>query len=159
MASQTVPEICTFQNQARLTRRVVQSTRRRIHRIEMAKALVCGVVAADPLNDLRKQFEEMLPMVEEGLRILVCGSLDDLTDEQLRAMIAMLRERDVSMSKILDGSMRIGLEAIEPFPKLLTHFRKLQERLQSQIEGMVLSLDDSFQDVVSKSGGELRTLA
>jgi hypothetical protein len=65
-----------------------------------------------------------------------------------------MQERDAKMSCIYDGALRIGLSGIEPFPQLLAQFKGYQERFQSQLEGILLSLNDSFQDLVERSGKE-----
>jgi hypothetical protein len=144
-----------FQIKASLTARRLQLTTRRVHRIERAKELVCGVVAKTSLSELNRDFENVFPPLEELLQFLISGALDAEGDEVLKGLANTLQGYNVKISQILEGSVRIGLEAIEPFPQLLAALRTKQERLQSQIEGILLSLDDSFQETVAKSASEL----
>ncbi|SRR6266702_7642995 len=138
-----------------LTKRRIQTTKRRVRQIEMAKALVCGVPSDDAIVDVRREFEALLPSLEESNRLLNSGVLDTWNDAELRELLLALQDRDSKMSTIYDASLRIGLAAIEPFPQLLAKFEAHHERLQSQIEGIVLSLSDSFQDLVAKSSQEI----
>jgi hypothetical protein len=157
MACQPVAEIHNFEAKVRLTKRRMLATKRHIHRIEMAKVLVCGVPSSETISKLRREFENLLPLLEEGFRLLNSGFLDTKSDAELRELLAEMQERNAKMSFIYDGSLRIGLGAVEPFPSLLSQFKAHQERLQSQIEGIVLSLSDSFQDLVEKSSQEITT--
>jgi hypothetical protein len=155
MACQPVAEIHSLEARTRLTRRRMSLTKRQIHRIEAAKALVCGVPSAEAISKLRRDFESLLPLLEEGSRALNNGGLDAMNDAELRELVTSMQERDAKMSFIYDGSLRIGLAAIEPFPQILAQFKAQQERLQSQIEGILLSLSDSFQELVEKSAQEI----
>ena len=155
MACQPVADIHSFEARAHITRRRIQVTMRYIHRIETAKALVCGVPSGEAINKLRRDFEALLPLIEEGLRLLNGGWLDAVSDEKLRDLAATLKMRDTQMTDIFDGALRIGLGAVEPFPQLLAKFKALQERLQSTIEGILLSLSGSFQELVEKSTQEI----
>ena len=153
--TQAVSEAQCFKTRAVLTKRRIQVTKRHIRRIETAKALVCGVPSEEAISKLRRDFEDLLPLLEERHRLLNSGELDNFGDLQLREVLVALQEIDAKMSFIYDGSRRIGLEAIEPFPQILAKFKAHQERLQSQIEGIMLSLSDSFQDLVVKSSREI----
>lgn len=155
MACHAVADINNFEAKTQLTKRRMLLTKRHIHRIETAKVLVCGVPSGEAIGKLRRDFEALLPLLEESYRLLNCGVLDVYSDAELRELVTTMQERDAKMSFILDGSMRIGLEAIEPFPQILTQFKAHQERLQSQIEGILLSLSDSFHDLMEKSAKEL----
>jgi len=150
VACQHVAEIDNFD----LTQRRMRSTKRHIHRIESAKALVCGTPSPEAAAKLRHDFEALLPLLEEGYRLLNSGALDTCSDAELREFANGMQERDAKMSCIYDGALRIGLSGIEPFPQLLAQFKGYQERFQSQLEGILLSLNDSFQDLVERSGKE-----
>lgn len=139
----------------RLTERRITVTRRQIHRIERAKTLVCGVPSAEAIAEVRNGFETLLPLLAEGVRVLNSGALDNATDEQLRELAAGLQDRDSKMAYILDASQKIGLPALEPFPHLLAEFQRYKEHFQSQLEGIMLSLNAPFQDLLSKSASEL----
>jgi hypothetical protein len=154
MACQTA-EIHSFEVRSRLTKERMLKTKRHICRIESAKTLVCGVPSGEAISKLRHDFENLLPLLAEWTRLLNAGALDTMSDEELRAYVPTLKMRDAQMSFIVEGSLRIGLEAVEPFPHLLNQFKAHQERLQSQIEGILLSLSDSFQDLVEKSAQEI----
>jgi hypothetical protein len=81
--------------------------------------------------------------------------MDTMSDEELRQLVAILQERDVKMANILEGSQKIGLPAVEPFPRLLAEFAELKDHFRGQLEGILLSLSDSFQDLVDKSASEI----
>ncbi len=155
MACQPISDIRGFEARTRITRQRVRETRRLIYRIEAAKSYVCGVPAADTLSELRRGFEGLLPLLEENYRLLNSGRLDTMADEELRQLVTSLQERDAKLSDIYEGSVRIGLAAVEPFPRILEDLKAYQGRLQSQIEGILLSLSSSFQDLVEKSAQEL----
>jgi hypothetical protein len=152
-------EVHNFEMQSRLTKQRMLRTKRHVCRIESAKTLVCGVPSGEALNKLRHDFESLIPLVDGGLRLMNSGALDTMSDTELREFVTNLQQRDRQMSFILEGSVRIGLEAVEPFPQLLAQFKALQERLQSQIEGILLSLSDSFQDLVEKSAQDINVHA
>jgi|SRR6266700_7590167 len=140
--------------------RQVTSTKHHIQRIEIAKKLVCGVLTEDAVAGMRSDLEELLSLLEMQLeQILISGHLDSLSDKDLAQYAGCLQSYDAKITTILEGATRIGLEGVKPFPGLLSEFRKRQERLRSQIEGILLSLDDSFQELLSKSAEETRTLA
>ncbi|MDP9159502.1 MAG: hypothetical protein M3O09_04640 [Acidobacteriota bacterium] len=155
MACQPVPDVHNFETRSRLTRQRISKTRQHIRRIEAAKVLVCGIPSEAALNKLRQDFEAVLPLVDESLRFLTSGKLDDLSDAELREVASMLQSNDTQMTSVLEGSLQIGLSAVEPFPRILAQFKALQERLQSQTEGILLSLSDSFQDLVEKSAQDM----
>jgi hypothetical protein len=159
MPCQHIAEVYNFEKRVRLTRQRMVATKRHIHRIESAKTLVCGTPSPEAIAKLRHDFESLLPMLEEGYRALNSGVLDSLSDEELCEFVKGMQERDAKMSLIYDGSLRIGLEGIEPFPQLLAQFKMYQEKFQSQLEGILLSLNDSFQDLLKKSAQELNVPA
>ena len=144
-----------YEKRERLTERRITVTRRQVHRIERSKNLVCGVPSQEALNDLRRSFEALLPLLAEKVRDLNSGALDSMSDDELRQQVTTLQERDIKMANILDGSQRIGLPAVEPFPRFLAEFQAFKDQFQSQIEGILLALSDSFQDLVKKSAKEI----
>src|SRR5438552_9726757 len=121
------------------TRRRIQLAQRRIRRIENAKTLVVGVVAPDSRISLRKDFEKVLATVDEVVKFCVSGALDEVSDDELKILSDSLQENNAKISAILEGSVRIGLEAVEPFPALLSQLRETRGKLQSHIEGILLS--------------------
>jgi hypothetical protein len=153
------PHVQAWTSRESQTKRRIELTRRRISRIEHAKALVCGVVAPTPLEKLRRDFEGLLAALEDGFKVLTSGLLDNSSDDQLRALLASLQKCDTGISEIIGGAARIGLEGSNPFPELLEQLRIKQGRLQSNIEGIILSLDSSFQDLVSQSVSRLAAKA
>jgi hypothetical protein len=155
MATQ-ISSIDSFQARTLVTRRRIQLAQRRIRRIENAKTLVVGVVAPDSQSSLRKLLEKVLVEIDEAVKLLVSGALDEMSDEALKTYASLLQDCNAKISAVLDGSVRIGFEAVEPFPALLSQLREKQGQLQSQIEGILLSLNDSFQDLISKSAKEIR---
>jgi hypothetical protein len=155
MVSQPITEVHSFKAKASLTKRRMLATKRHIHRIETAKALVCGVPSIEALGKLRRDFETLLPLIEDWCRQLNSGVMDTMSDAELRDLVASLQEYDAKMSFIYDGALRIGLGAVESFPQILDQFKAHQGRLQSQIEGILLSLSGSFQDLVEKSAQEI----
>jgi hypothetical protein len=138
------------------TRRSINATQRRIQQVETAKTLVCGVPSDEALKSIRLKFEELLPLLEEGARHLNSGYLDDCSDDELREIATALQNRDLKMASILEGSERIGLPGIEPFPRYLESLRVWKDRFQSQLEGILLSLNDSFPEVLEKSAQDIR---
>jgi hypothetical protein len=110
-------------------------------------------------NKLRHGFEMLLPILEENYRRLNSGALDAFSDEELRNLARDMKEWDAKMADIYNGSLRIGLGGIEPFPKLLAEFKAYQERAQSQLEGILLSLSESFKELLEKSAQEVNTSA
>jgi hypothetical protein len=154
MSCQCVATCQTFK-EGILPRRRIEQTRRQIRRIEHAKTLVCGVVAANPLHELHKEFVALLSNLDGWLQSITSGCLDALDDDQLRSFLASLQSSDTGITSLIEGAERIGLEGCEPFPSLLAELRAKQERLQSSIEGILLSLDDSFQELVLKGTSEI----
>src|SRR5260370_25541111 len=134
-----------------LTENQMSEMSNHVRRIEKAKTLVCGVPSVEALADLRRGVENIFPLLEKSYRLLNSGVLDKFSDEELRVCAAGMRERDAIMTDIYEGSLRIGLEGIEPFPKLLAEFKAHQEKAQSQLEGILLSLSESFRDLLEKS--------
>jgi hypothetical protein len=147
--------IHSFDDRAALTRRRIRETKQHIRRIEAAKGLVCGTPSIAAIAKLRHDFEALLPMLREGCEVINSGGLDDMSDDQLKEVVAFLQQNDLKMSAIYDGSLRIGLGAIEGFPPLLDQFKNYQSRLRSQMEGILLSLNDSFQDLLEQSAQEI----
>jgi hypothetical protein len=131
----------------------------RVRRIEDAKTLVCGIPSVEAQAQLRHGFEMLLPILEENYRRLNSGALDAFSDEELRNLARDMKEWDAKMADIYNGSLRIGLGGIEPFPKLLAEFKAYQERAQSQLEGILLSLSESFKELLEKSAQEVNTSA
>jgi hypothetical protein len=158
MACQPLTRIDNFSKRERETRRSVHTATRYITHIEQAKTLVCGVIADDPKTKLRKHLEEVIPIIDANLQALAAGVLDGATDDQLRQQAEFLQIIDNKLSLIINGSIRIGLEAVEPFPRLLSELRMRQHRLQSQHEGILLSLNDSFQEAIADSAREITAL-
>jgi len=153
MACQTAP---TLQGMpVAVFRRRTRSANRHIRRIQNAKRIVRGEITSGPLLGLQKDFEKVLEQFDSVLRFLVSGYLDGLGDDDLKAMLKSIQETNNGINDVLKGAAKIGLEGRSPFPKLLFALRENQERLQSQIEGILLSLDDSFQELVKKSASEL----
>jgi hypothetical protein len=113
-----------FETKALLTKKQMREMNYHVRRIEDAKTLVCGVPPPEAVAKLRRDFEAWLPLLEEGSCLLNSG--------------ALLKERGqrTKMSSIYEGSLRIGLAAIEPFPRLLVEFKAYQEKFQSQLEGV-----------------------
>jgi hypothetical protein len=144
--------VWAFQKKARLARR-------HIRRIEVAKRIVCGEISDGPLKGLRKDFENLMVLFDQAFSLLVSGYLDHLPDQELKNTLEMLQSTNVKVSEILEGAGKIGLEGRAPFPVLLSKLRDNQEKMQSQIEGILLSLDDSFQELLKKSGQALHTPA
>lgn len=134
-----------------------RTAKHHIRRIQNAKRMVCGEITAGPLAGLQKDLEKVLELFAPALATLVSGYLDGLTDEELKSTLQSLQQTDRGVSKILDGAATIGLEGRAPFPKILLALRENQKRLQSQIEGILLSLDDSFREEVNKSAQALHT--
>ncbi len=128
-----------------------RTANRHIRRIQNAKRLVCGEINAGPLAGLQKELEKVLELFDPALKLLVSGHLDTLTAENLRSTLAMLQKADIEITRILSGGLSIGLEGRAPFPMILSKLREKQLQLQSQIEGVLLSLDDPFQELVKKS--------
>jgi hypothetical protein len=141
-----------FQRKARLARH-------HIRRIETAKRIVCGEVSDEPLKGLRRDFEKLMVLFDDVFQLLVSGYLDKVDDKELRSELESLQLTNAGVSEILKGAATIGLEGRAPFPALLSKLRENQARMQSQIEGILLSLDDSFQDLLSKSAQALHTSA
>ena len=137
------------------TERMISVARRQVFRIEKSKELVCGVPSAEALTEIRRQFEALIPLMEEGVRLFNSGVFDRLSDEELREQVVAFQERDAKMQYILVGSERIGLPAIEPFPRLLSDFKRYKEHFQSQLEALLLALNDSFQGLVDNSAREI----
>jgi soluble cytochrome b562 len=154
MACQTV-NINPEQARANLTMRRMQETTRQIRRIEIAKELVCGVISKDSQRDLRKRFDDLIHLIDEGIKWLRSGALDELSDDQLKRVLGQLQSCDKKLAFVLDGSVAIGLEAIEPFPRLLSQLRDQHQTMQSQIEGIMLSLNTTFQGLVARSAKEI----
>jgi len=148
-----------FETKVLLTEEQMREMNRHVRRIENAKTLVCGVPSPEAVARLRSDFEALLPLLGENHRLLNSGALDAFTDDELRAFVGGMKERDAKMSSIYEGSLRIGLAAIEPFPKLLAEFKAYQEKMQSQLEGIMLSLSDSFRELMEKSAQEVNTSA
>ena len=157
MACQPVTHVNSQRERADLTMRRMKEASFRIRRIERAKGLVCGVISEESQRDLRQRFDLLLPLLQEGLQWLRSGALDELDDDKLKSLLGELQECDRKMAIIIQGSVEIGLEAIEPFPNLLSHFRKYHEAVQSQIEGIMLSLNGTFQGLVTRSTEEINT--
>jgi hypothetical protein len=155
MACQPLADIPNFQARSRITKRRITETRRHIHRIEAAKALVCGIPSVEATTKLRRNFETLLPLLQEGYLMLNNGGLDAMGDEELRAVVTVMQENDAQISILFEGALRIGLAAVEPFPQLLAEIKAYQERLQSQVEGILLSLSDPFQSLVAKTAQEI----
>ena len=153
-----LPASHIFEAKEGRAKRRIQVTSRYIVHIEKAKTLVVGVIANDAQTKMRREFESAIPAMDEFLQVLVSGALDGGTDEQLAALARTLQLMNEKMSTVIDGATRIGLEAIDPFPQLLAQFRAQQYRVQSQLEGILLSLDDSFQDVLANTANEIRAL-
>ncbi len=155
------PISCTnnFETKVLLTEEQMREMNRHVRRIENAKTLVCGIPSPEAAAKLRRDFEALIPLLEEGYRMLNSGALDGFSDEQLREFLVGAKERDAKMFSIYEGSLRIGLAGIEPFPRLLAEFKAYQEKMQSQMEGIMLSLSDSFQELVEKSAQEINTPA
>lgn len=149
----------SFETHVILTDKQMREMSHHVRRIEDAKTLVCGVPSAEAIAQLRHGFEGLLPLLEENYRMLNSGVLDACSDEELREFAVAMKERDKKMSSVYEGSLRIGLAAIEPFPKLLAAFKAYQEKTQSQLEGILLSLNGSFQELVEKSAREVNTTA
>jgi hypothetical protein len=139
MAFQSVVDH-SFEAWTRITKRRMLETKRYIYRIEAAKILVCGVPSREAINKLRHDFETLLPLLKDDNRTLNNGHLDTKGDAELRELVTSMQECDAKMSDILEGSLRIGLASAESFPLLLEQFKAHQERLQSQIEGILLAL-------------------
>jgi hypothetical protein len=78
-----------------------------------------------------------------------------LSDAELRTVVTAMQENDAQISVLYQGALRIGLAAVEPFPQLLAQIKAYQERLQSQLEGILLSPSDPFQDLVAKTAQEI----
>jgi hypothetical protein len=149
MACQTAP---TLQGRpVTAFRRRTRDARHHIRRIQNAKRIVCGEITAGPLAGLQKDLEKVLELFDPVLKLLVSGYLDGLNDDDLKSTLTCLQETNGAIDHVLRGAATIGLEGRAPFPKLLLDLRENQERLQSQIEGILLSLDDSFGELIKKS--------
>ena len=154
-----VAHVNTPQERANLTMRRIKDTKRQIWRVERAKELVCGVISDESQRDIRKSFEEILPLIQDGLTWMRSGALDELSDEQLKRVLSQLQECHKKLGWIIEGSVSIGLEAIEPFPKLLAQLRIDHDAIGSQIEGLMLSLNETFQGAVKGSAEEIHVHA
>jgi len=130
-----------------------------VQKVVNAKTLVVGVPSRETVDRLRHNFESLMPLLEKMVRCLNSGVLDKCSDEELRGLATGMKERDEQMSAIYSGSLSIGLGAIEPFPVLLDQFKMYQERMQSQLEGIFLSLNGSFADLLEKSAKEVNVPA
>ncbi len=136
-------------------RRKTRDARHHIRRIQNAKRMVIGEITPGPLAGLQKDFEKVLELFGPVLRLLVSGYLDGLSDDELKSTLTTLQETNDGISQLLKGATTIGLEGRAPFPKLLFDLKENQERLRSQIEGILLSLDDSFGELIKKSASAL----
>ncbi len=155
MACQTVEHVNTPRERADLTMRRMKDATIKIKKIERAKELVCGVISVESQKTIRNILELLLPLLDEGIKWLRSGALDELDDEKLKTILGQLQTCDRSLTFIIKGSVEIGLEAIEPFPKLLSQLRAYHGAVQSQIEGIILSLNGTFQGLVKGSAEEL----
>jgi hypothetical protein len=126
-----------------------------IGRITDAKKLVVGVPSQEVITTLRQNFEAMVPLMEQVCRWLNSGDLDKLSDDELRSNAVALGTITEKLAGVIEGGSRIGLEAVDPFPQLLSDIKGYRERLQSSLEGMLLSLNDSFADLMEKSAREI----
>ena len=96
-------------------------------------------------------------LFDDVFQLLVSGYLDTVDDRELKANLESLQLTNTGITEIVEGAAKIGLEGRAPFPALLSKLRENQARMQSQIEGILLSLDDSFQELLSKSAQGLHT--
>jgi hypothetical protein len=113
--------------------------------------MVCGEISSGPLAGIQKDLEKVLELFGPALSFLLSGYLDSLNDEELKATLKSLQATDEGITFILRGAEAIGLEGHAPFPVLLSQLKENQSLLRSQIEGIQLSLDDSFQELVKNS--------
>jgi hypothetical protein len=154
MACQTAPSASQARPVAAFRRRT-RDARHHIRRIQNAKRMIIGEITPGPLAGLQKDFEKVLELFGPVLSLLVSGYLDGLSDEELKSTLKTLQDTNDGISHLLRGAANIGLEGRAPFPKLLFDLRENQERLRSQIEGILLSLDDSFGELIKKSASAL----
>jgi hypothetical protein len=132
-----------------------QELAQHIREIEDAKSLVIGIPSSEATAKLRRDFEAIMPLLDKATRYINGGMLDNMSDDELRNFVVPLKDWDKQMGEILEGATAIGLQGIEPFPKLLAEFKQYQERIQSQVEGIYLSLNDAFRDLMEKSGQDI----
>lgn len=153
MACQTAPT-AQARPMAAFKRRT-RDARHHIRRIQNAKRIIVGEITPGPLAGLQKDLEKVLELFGPVLKLLVSGYLDGLSDDELKSTLTSLQETNEGINQLLSGAAKIGLEGRVPFPKLLFDLRENQERLRSQIEGILLSLDGSFGELVKKSASAL----